>query len=91
MAGLLTGGDRSAPGGGPLPGADEFLPALILLVKRSNPPGIHSTLEFVQVRQGGGRRIGSSLGYISFRGPPEKSVFYFVSYVLQLFFFLPSG
>eukprot|EP00752_Nemacystus_decipiens_P013443 g11906.t1 len=49
VAGLLTGDrDRSAPGAAPLPGADEFLPALILLVKRSNPPGIHSTLEFVQ-------------------------------------------
>lgn len=32
-----------------LPGADEFLPALILLVKRVNPPNIYSNLEFVQV------------------------------------------
>lgn len=46
MAGLLT--DVQAEGGA-LPGADEFLPALILLVKRANPPGIHSTLEFIQV------------------------------------------
>ncbi|CAB1111954.1 unnamed protein product [Ectocarpus sp. CCAP 1310/34] len=45
VAGLLTG-DRAA--GGALPGADDFLPALILLVKRANPPGLHSTLEFVQ-------------------------------------------
>lgn len=54
VAGLLTGSaDRaSAPGSeATLPGADEFLPALILLVKRANPPGIHSTLEFVQVRE----------------------------------------
>ncbi|CAM9898577.1 unnamed protein product, partial [Scytosiphon promiscuus] len=27
---------------------NRFLPALILLVKRANPPGMHSTLEFVQ-------------------------------------------
>ncbi|CAM9344849.1 unnamed protein product [Pylaiella littoralis] len=45
VAGLLT--DVQAEGGA-LPGADEFLPALILLVKRANPPGIHSTLEFIQ-------------------------------------------
>ncbi|CAM9945000.1 unnamed protein product, partial [Hapterophycus canaliculatus] len=51
VAGLLTG-DRtlagSDGGGGTLPGADEFLPALILLVKRANPPGMHSALEFIQ-------------------------------------------
>eukprot|EP00904_Undaria_pinnatifida_P003584 jgi/Undpi1/13226/HiC_scaffold_8.g02888.m1 len=44
VAGLLTG-DRA---GGVLPGADEFLPALIILVKRANPPKMHSSLEFVQ-------------------------------------------
>lgn len=49
VAGLLMGG-RAA--GGALPGADAFLPALILLVKRANPPSLHSTLEFVQVRSG---------------------------------------
>ncbi|CAN0414973.1 unnamed protein product, partial [Laminaria digitata] len=38
-------GDRA---GDVLPGADEFLPALILLVKRVNPPRMHSSLEFVQ-------------------------------------------
>lgn len=41
-----------------LPGADEFLPALILLVKRANPANIHSNLEFVQVRRREGRGEG---------------------------------
>lgn len=51
VAGLLSGDRSASDGGRGLPGADEFLPALILLVKRSNPPGIHSTLEFVQVSE----------------------------------------
>lgn len=38
----------SAAHGGSLPGADEYLPALILLVQRSNPSRLHSNLEFVQ-------------------------------------------
>lgn len=46
MGTLLTGSAES----GLLPGADEFLPALILLVKRANPPNVHSCLEFIQVQ-----------------------------------------
>jgi hypothetical protein len=33
---------------GTLPGADEVLPALILVVKESNPPGLRTALEAVQ-------------------------------------------
>lgn len=47
MGSLLTDSCET----GVLPGADEFLPALILLVKRGNPPNIHSNLEFIQVRR----------------------------------------
>jgi hypothetical protein len=34
---------------GTLPGADEVLPALILVIKESNPPGLHTALETVQL------------------------------------------
>ena len=36
-----------APGTG-LPGADEFLPAMILVIKESNPPGLRRALETIQ-------------------------------------------
>ncbi len=39
--------ESRAPGTG-LPGADEVLPAMILMVKESNPPGLMRTLEVVQ-------------------------------------------
>ena len=36
------------PPGTGLPGADEFLPAMILMIKESNPPGLRKALEIVQ-------------------------------------------
>lgn len=44
---LVTRALMAARRDGTLPGADEVLPALILVIKESNPPGLRSALERV--------------------------------------------
>ncbi|CAM9597978.1 unnamed protein product, partial [Chrysoparadoxa australica] len=46
-----------------LPGADEFLPALILLVTRANPRRLHSNLEYIQMFREPSKLIGEE-GYV---------------------------
>ncbi|CAN0022733.1 unnamed protein product, partial [Phaeothamnion confervicola] len=62
LAMLLTATTRRSDGS--LPGADEFLPALILLVKRANPPRLHSNLEFIQRFREPARLAVGENGYV---------------------------
>jgi hypothetical protein len=48
---------------GSLPGADEFLPMMILAVKECNPPQISSTVKFLQ-RYTEPRKLVSEAGYL---------------------------
>lgn len=45
------------------PGADEFLPALILVLKLANPPSLHSNMHFVQYYRHSSKLV-SEAGYI---------------------------
>ncbi|KAG5175208.1 hypothetical protein JKP88DRAFT_138834, partial [Tribonema minus] len=57
------GGSGSGGGGGREPGADELLPALIYLVKSTNPPRLASNLEYLQTFAAPERLVAGRASY----------------------------